>query len=409
MRILIGADTYAPDINGASYFAQRLAAGLAGRGHDVHVACPSRTMASAFAKQSGTETTEHRFASLPIPRPAGFRVAVRVGLVRRARNLLARVRPDVVHVQSHLLLGRALTLAANELGTPVVATSHMVPDNLTPYLSLPPRAVERARDWFWRSAVDVLGRADVVTAPTAYAARLAESHGVPGPVLTISNGLDLTRFRPDRDGTGFRHRHRLDARPVVGYLGRLDPEKNLDELLTAFAQLRRTTDAQLLIVGDGSQRLELIVLARQLGIDRDVVMTGRLTDEEIPDAYAAMDVFVNPGTAELQSLVTLEAMATARPVVTVDAGALPHLVHHGRNGYLYPHGDDAALTDHLRRLLCDPAGAARAGRQSLEIAGGHTLDATLSGFETVYARGGQTATRHPYPVGRERAAACSTS
>ena len=401
MRILIGADTYAPDVNGASYFAQRLTGGLAARGHEVHLVRPSRTTTStssivdACAPADGHTTgpgrpgatlVEHRIASLPVPRPRGFRISPPVRLVNRVRTLLIRIRPDVVHVQSHVLIGRALTIAANELGIAVVATTHMVPDNLTPYLPLGPRGLERARTWFWRAAAEVLGRADVVTAPTPYAARLAESHGVAGPVLPVSNGLDRTRFHPDRDPTGFCRRHRLENRPTVGYLGRLDQEKNLDELVTAFALLRRSTDAQLLLVGDGDRRRQLAALARRLEVDRDVLMTGALADHEIPDAYAAMDVFVHPGTAELQSLVTLEAMATARPVIAVSAGALPHLVHHGRNGYLYRHGDSATLARHLRHLLTDRDAAEQAGRHSLEIVGRHTLAATLSEFETLYVR-----------------------
>lgn len=395
MRILIGADTYAPDVNGASYFAQRLAAGLAGRGHDVRVVCPSRTLRAADrpdAPPGRGRITEHRVASLPVPRPTGFRVAAPGRLAERMRRLLARVRPDVVHVQSHVILSRALVVAAQDLGIPVIATTHMVPDNLAPYIPLPPRALDRARAWFWRAAVDVLARADVVTAPTPYAARLAESHGVPGPVLPVSNGLDLTRFRPDRDPTAFRARHGLDSgRPVVGYLGRLHDEKHVDEIVTAFAELRRTVDAQLLVVGDGERAPSLGTLTRTLGIEADAVLTGALADDEIPDAYAAMDVFVNAGTAELQSLVTLEAMATARPVVAVDAGALPHLVDHGGNGFLYRHGDPSELAGHVRTLLADPDLAGRAGQRSLEMVGHHTLDGTLETFETLYADAHRTA------------------
>ncbi|BBG01368.1 MULTISPECIES: glycosyltransferase [Pseudonocardia] len=402
MRILIGADTYAPDVNGASYFAGRLAAGLGGRGHEVHVACPSRTLRGSCTVVPGTGIVEHRFASLPVPRPTDFRISVRPGLVHRARSLLRQVRPDVVHVQSHLLLGRALIVAAKAVGTPVVATTHVLPDNLVPYLPLGSGGLERARRWFWRTAVDVLGRADIVTAPTSYAARLMERHGVPGPVVTISNGLDLTRFHPDRDGAAFRRRHGLDDRPTVGYLGRLDPEKHLDELLAAVAALRRTTDAQLVIVGDGDRRPQLTALVRGLGLEHSVVMTGRLPDSEIPDAYAAMDVFVNPGTAELQSLVTLEAMATGRPVVAADAGALPHLVQHGRNGYRYPPGAPAVLAGHLDRLLARPDERASAGLQSLQIVGGHALDATLADFETAYTRAGSRPLRGcPAPAGTE--------
>jgi glycosyltransferase involved in cell wall biosynthesis len=130
-------------------------------------------------------------------------------------------------------------------------------------------------------------------------------------------------------------------------------------------------------------------------------MTGALDDDEIPFAYAAMDVFVNAGTAELQSLVTLEAMATGRPVVAVDAGALPHLVDHGGNGFLYRHGTPAELAGRLETLLTDPDLLRRAGRRSLEMVAAHTLDSTLDTFETLYAdtsRAGIAARRATRPV-----------
>ena len=91
-----------------------------------------------------------------------------------------RLRPDVVHVQSHVILGRALTVAATELCIPVVATVHMVPDNLAPYVPLRGRALDRARAWFWRSAVDVLTRVDAVTAPTV--AELPQLLGLSPPL-----------------------------------------------------------------------------------------------------------------------------------------------------------------------------------------------------------------------------------
>lgn len=386
MRVLIGADTYAPDVNGASYAARRLAAGLVERGHEVHVAAPARGFRSRPPQRVGA-ITEHRVRSMPVPKPAGFRICPPPGLRQTARAILRRVRPDVVHVQSHMILGRMLLTAAADLGIPAVATTHMIPDNIIPsisFLHLPEPQLKRL---FWWDTVRVLRRAGTVTAPTPHAASLAERHGVPGPVLPVSNGLDMSRFRPDTSGRGaaFRARHRIPDGPLAGYVGRLDREKHVDEIIRALARVRHTLPgARLLVVGEGDERGRLLAAARAAGVERSVTFTGRLDDDEIPDVYAAVDVFVNAGTAELQSLVTLEAMATGKPVVAVDAGALPHLVRHGENGYRWPHGDVGALADRLVAVLSDPDAAAALGAAGLEIVAEHTMPATLDAFEELY-------------------------
>ena len=388
MRVLIGADTWAPDVNGACYAARRLAAGLAERGHEVHVVAPARGIRSVGARKVGP-VTEHRVGSFPVPKPPGFRLCPPPGLRQKARRILRRVRPDVVHVQSHMVLGRMLLTAAADLGIPAMATTHMIPENIIPaisFLHLPPA---RLKKLFWWDAVRVLNRAGLVTAPTPLAASMAERNGVPGPVLPVSNGLDLSRFRPDTDGRGpaFRERHGipLDS-PLVGFVGRLDREKHVDEIVHALALLRAgaVPDARLVVVGDGEERARLQAAARTAGVEDAVTFTGRLDDDEIPDVYPALDVFVNAGTAELQSLVTLEAMATGKPIVAVDAGALPHLARQGENGWRYPHGDVAALAERLTRVLGDPQAAAGLGAASLQIAGEHSMAVTLDTYEELY-------------------------
>ncbi|SFN67836.1 Glycosyltransferase involved in cell wall bisynthesis [Pseudonocardia ammonioxydans] len=393
MRVLIGADTWAPDVNGASYAARRLAAGLAERGHEVHVVAPARGIRSRPARRVGP-VTEHRVRSFPVPKPAGFRLCPPPGLRQTARRILRRVRPDVVHVQSHMVLGRMLLTAAADLGIPAMATTHMIPENIIPAISFLHLPQAQLKKLFWWDAVRVLERAGLVTAPTPLAASLAERNGVPGPVLPVSNGLDLSRFRPDTDGRGpaFRDRHGIPREsPLVGFVGRLDREKHVDEIVHALALLRggpgragAVPDARLVVVGDGEQRGRLQAAARTAGVEHAVTFTGRLDDDEIPDVYTALDVFANAGTAELQSLVTLEAMATGKPVVAVDAGALPHLARQGENGWRYPHGDVAALADRLARVLGDPAAAAELGTASLRIAGEHSMATTLDTVEELY-------------------------
>jgi glycosyltransferase involved in cell wall biosynthesis len=197
--------------------------------------------------------------------------------------------------------------------------------------------------------------------------------------------MDLSRFRAGAAATAFRHRYGVPHRPTIAYVGRLDREKNLDVVVHALAGVRhRIPDAQLLLVGTGDQRRRLTRLAARLGVADALVCTGYVEEEDLPAAYAAADVFVNAGTAELQSLVTLEAMATGLPVLGAEAAALPHLVHHGHNGFLFPPGDHDTLAEHLVTVLSDHNKAKTMGVRSRALAEGHDIARTVAAFEHLY-------------------------
>jgi glycosyltransferase involved in cell wall biosynthesis len=382
MRVMLGNDTYPPDVNGAAYFTKRLAEGLTDRGHEVHVLCPSRTLRNGVMRRDGV--VEHRMRSLPVPFHAGFRFSPPPFLRRRVLEEVRRTRPDVVHAQGHFFIGRALIRAAKQLGVPVVATNHFMPDNLVFYLHLPEKTEKKVTEWVWRDFSRVFDRADVVTAPTPFAANLAQEKGVHGPILPVSCGMDLSRFSPTNDGYAFKTKYGVPERPTFTYVGRLDAEKRVDELIKALPQVRRSVDAQLVVVGDGHERGNLISLARGQGVEGHVTFTGFVSDRELPGAYAATDVFCNASTAELQSIVTMEAMATGKPVVAANARALPLLVHDGENGRLFKPGDVGGLASLLAELLPDDGKRARMGRESLRIVARHDIGITLNAFEGLY-------------------------
>lgn len=382
-RILIGADTYHPDVNGAAYFGYRLAAGLAARGHDVHVVCPSPTGPFEVGVDDGV--TVHRLRSVRTPVHPTFRVSPPPLVGPATRRVLEAVRPDVVHVQSHFLVGRALLRAATQAAVPSLATNHFMPDNLMAYAHVPAAARRMVCALAWRDFARVFATADQVTTPTPIAADLIQGKGLAAPVSAISCGIDLERFRPREGGGQAAAELGLPARPTLLFVGRLDAEKRLWELVSALPVIRRAVDAQLVLVGIGSQESQLRRMADRLGVTEHVYWLGFVPDQRLPAVYAAADVFCMPGTAELQSLVTLEAMASGLPVIAADAMALPHLVRPGVNGYLYRPGDLETLAQYASELLSEPATRDRMGRASRALASRHGLDRTLAAFEQLYA------------------------
>lgn len=374
MRILIGAETYPPDVNGAARFAQRLATGLAGRGHDVHVVAPSPT--GSRTRDTCDGVTVHGVRSHRYFMHAGFQVSMPWEAGPDTADLMDEIDPDVVHTQAHMVVGRGIVKAAHRSGRPLVATNHLMPENLVAYSPIP-RGLRRAfTTAAWKDLGNVFGRANVVTAPTPRAVELLVRHAGLVDAIPVSCGIDAERYRSV---------HRIPgAVPTVLFVGRLDQEKRVDELIKAFAALPARLPAQLEIVGDGARREEWTALAQGLGIAGRVRFRGFVSEEELLDAYARAAVFCMPGVAELQSLVTLESMAAGLPVVAADAMALPHLVRPGRNGWLYPPGDVPELTTRLAALLADPARRRRMGAAGREIVAEHAIAATLNRFEGIY-------------------------
>lgn len=379
MRVLIATDTYPPDVNGAAYFTHRLATGLAGRGHDVHVVCASDRGPARDERVNGVLLHRLRSASVLV------HPTMRVAVPSRLDSLLSAVAPDVVHVQGHFITGRAAISAARRAGVPVVATNHFMPDNLFQFAHVPQRLRGIVGRLAWRDFGRVFARADHVTTPTPIAARLLAEQGFTRDVEAVSCGIDLTRFRPPaRPKSHARNLLGLPDRPTVLFVGRLDEEKRLEEAVRALPLVRNVTDAQLALVGEGRCRQELERLAARIGVGEHVRFCGFVPDELIPEVYAAADVFCMPGVAELQSIATLEAMATGLPVAAADAMALPHLVRPGETGFLHRPGDVQALARHLIELLTSDEKRAEMGRAARRIAMTHDHQASLARFEDIY-------------------------
>ena len=388
LKIVIGCDTFPPDINGAARFAERLAAGLSRHGHDVHI------VAAAYDANHGTFTeihdgaamTVHRIKSHRIPQHKTLRYVWPFTLQKKTDEILRRVNPDAVHIQSHLIMGRYLVRSAKQQGIRLLATNHIMPENLIKYSVVIPKFFwKTAMKMAWADAGRVLKQVDFITTPTRRAANLLEEAAGVSDVLAISCGIDASKFA---NATPTSNRE-----PRILFLGRLDYEKHIHNLLQAVAMLPKKLNTQVEIVGDGGERKHLQELANELGIAKQVKFLGHISEEELPKAYERATLFAMPSIAELQSIATMEAMASGRPIVAADAMALPHLVHDGDNGYLFPPDDVMTFADRLKRILtADQAELDRLSENSLHLIQAHDIERTLTIFEGLY-RGDQDSDR----------------
>jgi glycosyltransferase involved in cell wall biosynthesis len=270
---------------------------------------------------------------------------------------------------------------------PVVGTNHFVPENMLPHApgvllrsAATGRLIRRA---LWRQLARFYERLDAVTFPSRAAAELATRWGMRAAAHVISNGIDVSRFRPAPAGAPGPGPRR-PASPVILYVGRLDPDKGLETLVRAMPWVRSRDAADLVLCGTGVAAPALRRLARASGVAEAIRFIGFVDDERLPELYRAATVFAMPSANELQSLATLEAMASGLPVVAADALALPELVRPDDNGLLFPAGDHRALGDRIVRLLSDPAARSRMGSAARATAERHRIETTLDAFERLY-------------------------
>jgi glycosyltransferase involved in cell wall biosynthesis len=379
MTILIGADTFTPHVNGAARFAERLAAGLVQRGHQVHVMAPSKTHAphGTFTEViEGEPMTVHR---IPSHRywPHDWLTFVFPWMTKHySRRVLNEVKPDVVHIQSHINLGRGLAREAHKRGIPIVATNHVMAENILDFTTLPYFLDKVVVKLAWADASRTFDMTRAVTTPTRKAADFLEGTIDIQGVIPISCGIEAGNYTPD-----FTPR---DANRLV-FVGRLTTEKQIDVVLRAITKLDPALDVTFDIIGNGDQRRNLEHLTKELGLTDRVTFHGLVSDEQLRATLSRATLFVIASIAELQSIATMEAMASGLPIVAADAVALPHLVHDGENGYLFRPGDVDDLAARLTTVLTQaPEERLRMQRASREGVKVHDMQRTLDTFEALY-------------------------
>ncbi|MFD5457942.1 glycosyltransferase family 4 protein, partial [Streptomyces olivaceus] len=290
-----------------------------------------------------------RVPALPLPGYPQVRVALPS---RRVAAAIAEHRADVVHLASPFVLGVRGMAAAARLGVPAVAVYQT---DLAGYARTYMGAGEAAA---WRRIRSVHSAAELTLAPSSAALRDLRAHGVPRVELW-PRGVDTVRFRPGRRDEALRRELAPNGELIVGYVGRLAPEKQV-ELLSGACAL---DGVRVVVVGDGPSRPGLEAALP------GAVFLGRRTGDELARVFASLDVFAHTGPFETFCQTVQEAMASGVPVVAPAAGGPLDLVAHGRTGLLVPPRDADAVRDAVWSLSADPALRAAygaAGRAAVE-------------------------------------------
>ncbi|MBW3640765.1 MAG: glycosyltransferase family 1 protein [Actinobacteria bacterium] len=328
MRVAIVTESFLPQVNGVTNSVLRVCEQMERRGHEVLVVAPGP------GPQHYAGARVIRTPSIPLPCYRDFRIGRPwAGMA----GTLEDFRPDVVHLASPTVLGAQAGFLAKRMGLPVVAVYQT---DLAGFASRYRLGGADRAVWSWlRTVHSVAAR---TLAPSRHAVDVLTAQGVEH-VVRWARGVDMQRFTPTARCEQWRQQRAPAGEVVVGYVGRLAAEKEV-ELLAGLAGVPKV---RLVVVGDGPQRASL---QRKLP---SAAFLGFQGGAQLSTAYASLDVFVHTGSHETFCQAAQEALASGVPVVAPAAGGLLDLVQPGDNGLHFRPGSSVDLRRQVGRLVDD--------------------------------------------------------
>lgn len=324
MNILMMTNTFIPHVGGVARSVQSFTDGYRKQGHRVMVVAPQ------YENIPGNDSDVIRIPSIQHFKGSDFSVPLPIpGFLTKA---IEKFKPDIVHSHHPFLIGWTALRVAHMHKLPLVFTHHTMYEQYTHYLPGDSKALKRF-------SIDLSTRyanlCDQIFAPSKSVASILLKRGVETPISVVPTGVHFERFAGG-SGPGFRMAMGIPGDAfVVGYVGRLAPEKNLQFLSSAVARfLKAQIRAHFLVIGSGPSEKAIRKIFSREGIQDSIHFAGSLDHPLLTSAYKAMDVFAIASKTETQGMVLTEAMAAGVPVVGLDAPGAREVVVDQINGRL---------------------------------------------------------------------------
>ncbi len=349
-KLRIGISCYA-HFGGSGVVASELGRELARRGHEVHLIA-SHLPFRLRSFEPNMYFHEAAPAHYPVFEDAPSNLALATKMVEVVENY----HLDVLHVHYAMPFATSAYLAKQimlpeQLG--VVTTLHGT--DIT---------VVGAEPAFFRVTQFSIQSSDRITAVSRFLKERAEAaFGITKPIEVIYNFVDPHVFAPRRDS---RIRFGGPGTKVLMHASNFRQVKNIPVVIQVFAEVRKKVKAKLVMVGDGPEKAGAEQLARELGVQRDVLFLGN--QDLMEEMLSLADVFLLPSSSESFGLVALEAMSAEVPVVCSNAGGLPEVVEHGFTGFLHDPQHVAGYTNSVLKLLTNENLRRTMGRRGRRVA-----------------------------------------
>jgi len=383
MKILFTTESYYPNIDGGAVAQHNLAQELKKRGHNVGIIAPGHSYRNIIEKDNGT--TIYRTKAVKLPFYMNSRYYFSPFPFFEVRRIIKEFNPDIINLCSPYPVSICAMLWAKKYNIPIIGSIHILPQNmLTPFFNL--RIYDILKEYTWRYLVYFFNLLDLVTIPTKAGLNMYIKRGLKTDITPISNGLKTEVFNPSNNGEYLKKRFNLPDKKIVLFTGRINEEKNLDVLIKAIPHVVKKIDSHFLIVGSGGEYKKLLMnLAKKLKIEKHTTFTDFLDWKDYPNIYSIADVFAIPSESELQSIVTMEAVASGLPVVVVNNGALPELASMN-NGFVFEPKNSEEMADCIAKILIDEKLRKTMGINSLKLIKKHTMESVVKQFEKAYEK-----------------------
>ncbi len=388
MRIGIFTNTYPPAVNGVANCVAAYRQGLMDRGHDVVVFAPCP---GDYERRADPDNV-YRFPALPVPLDMDYSIAFPYS--RSVVKALRRLDFDVIHTQHPVWVGAWGAWYARWADVPLVTTVHTEYELFANMVPLPEALVEM---YLRVRVTSYCNKCQVVTTAVDSTRQRLQEQGVTTPIEILPNPTAIATFAGGNRRTVRRRYGVNDETVLLGFVGRLSPEKNLGLLMAAVSQvLRREPHTAFLVVGEGPKKEAMQQMAANMGIAERVFFAGAVAHTEIPDFQAALDLFVTTSLSETQPLAYTEAMAAGTPVVAMKAPGAEDMIEDGINGLLADEEAGASgLAEVVLGLAQDPARRAEIGHRAQEWVKQFDVDHVTQRLLGIYEQAEQLAGEAP--------------
>lgn len=372
-------NSYLPRQNGIAHDVSLLKLGLERLGHEVFVAAPK------YSRSKTIKNGVLRFPSIRLPEEFGeLHYPIAIPRSSKIERFIADLMPDIIHTHQPYILGQLGLKLAKKLGCPVVLTLHTPHHD---YFKIREGLLYRVGEGAMKKRlVSYANSTDQIICIAKGLKKTLRGFGVFKPIEVIPSGIDVKKFSGGKK-FNLRKIFGLPARSkILLCVSRLTYEKNVPFLVRMFRHLADNPLLYLVIVGDGINRLDVEQEVKKFSLQGRIILTGKISHDELPGYYRGADVFVYSSLVEAQGLVLLEAMASGLPVVALRKSFGPReYVKHGRTGFLIS-ADEIAFAKKVLELLKNPQLRGALGRQARSEMKKYDYRRTAVATEKVYRR-----------------------
>ncbi|MBR2699972.1 MAG: glycosyltransferase [Clostridia bacterium] len=342
MRIIQFCDTFLPIMDGVGNVVYQYARNMGLKGHESYVVAPQAN--TGYRGNFPFEIVD--YIGVPLLKLKSYKVGTPL-LDVHCQNRLNQIHADIVHAHSPFVAGHAGLSCAHRQGCPIVGTFHS--KYYDDFLQI--TGINALAALGTKYVVNFYEKCDEVWAVNESSAQTLRDYGYGGDIRVVCNGTDLA----EADEQAIRavsEQYAPDGAPLLLFVGQMNWKKNLRCVLEACAKLRRPF--RLVLAGQGPHEKDIAKLAKDLGIDDRVRMTGHMTDRDLLNAlYKRSSLFLFPSVYDNSPLVVREAAAMGTPAVVVRRSSASEGMRDGFNGFLCDN-DPADLARVIERALSDP-------------------------------------------------------